>query len=128
MQSNYDRDKALWEGKVMFLETQKDNYKRDLLESQRKFEVTLEQLQKRGNHNKEKSESNQNAIMKAMESKYKTQIKEIMETHQALTLDSKNKIKRLETELQSLTERLSSATQNRFEEVGSLEKRYTQTQ
>ena len=66
--------------------------------------------------------------MKAMESKYKTQIKEIMETHQALTLDSKNKIKRLETELQSLTERLSSATQNRFEEVGSLEKRYTQTQ
>ena len=69
----------------MFLETQKDNYKRDLLESQRKFEVTLEQLQKRGNHNKEKSESNQNAIMKAMESKYKNQIKEIMETHQALS-------------------------------------------
>ena len=58
LQSNYDRDKALWEGKVMFLETQKDNYKRDLLESQRKFEVTLEQLQKRGNHHKEKSESN----------------------------------------------------------------------
>ena len=85
LQSNYDRDKALWEGKVMFLETQKDNYKRDLLESQRKFEVTLEQLQKRGNHNKEKSESNQNAIMKAMESKYKNQIKEIMETHQALS-------------------------------------------
>lgn len=56
----------------MFLETQKDNYKRDLFESQRKFEVTLEQLQKRGNHNKEKSESNSNAIMKAMETKYKT--------------------------------------------------------
>ena len=33
LQSNYDRDKALWEGKVMFLETQKDNYKRDLIES-----------------------------------------------------------------------------------------------
>lgn len=112
----------------MFLETQKDNYKRDLLESQRKFEVTLEQLQKRGNHHKEKSESNQNAIMKAMESKYKTQIKEIMETHQALSVDSKNKIKRLETELQTVTERLSSAAQNRFEEVGSLEKRYTETQ
>ena len=44
LQSNYDRDKALWEGKVMFLETQKDNYKRDLVESQRKFELTLEQL------------------------------------------------------------------------------------
>ena len=55
----------------MFLETQKDNYKRDLLDSQRKFEVTLEQLQKRGNQSKEKSESNSNAIIKAMETKYK---------------------------------------------------------
>lgn len=44
MQSTYDRDKALWEGKVQFLESQKDNYKRDLLESQRKFEITLDQL------------------------------------------------------------------------------------
>ena len=44
LQSNYDRDKALWEGKVMFLETQKDNYKKDLVESQKKFEMTIEQL------------------------------------------------------------------------------------
>lgn len=59
LQSNYDRDKALWEGKVLFLETQKDNYKKDLVESQRKFEMTVEQLQKRGDHNKEKTENNQ---------------------------------------------------------------------
>lgn len=98
LQSNYERDKALWEGKVMFLETQKDNYKRDLLESQRKFELTIEQLQKRGNHNKEKSESTQQAFVKAMENKYKSQIKELMETHQALNGDSKGKIKRLEAE------------------------------
>jgi hypothetical protein len=38
----YDKDKALWEGKCKFLETQKENYKRDLIESQRKFEITLE--------------------------------------------------------------------------------------
>ena len=126
LQSNYDRDKALWEGKVLFLETQKDNYKRDLLDSQRKFEVTLEQLQKRGNQSKEKSESNSNAIIKAMENKYKNQIKEIMETHQAMSLESKNKIKRLEQELHNVTERLTNATQNRYEEVGSLEKRFTE--
>ena len=110
----------------MFLETQKDNYKRDLLDSQRKFEVTLEQLQKRGNQSKEKSESNSNAIIKAMENKYKNQIKEIMETHQAMSLESKNKIKRLEQELHNVTERLTNATQNRYEEVGSLEKRFTE--
>jgi hypothetical protein len=48
LQSTYDKDKALWEGKCQFLENQKENYKKDLQESQRKFEITLEQLQKRG--------------------------------------------------------------------------------
>lgn len=42
LQSTYDRDKALWEGKCQFLETQKETYKRDLIESQKKFEITLE--------------------------------------------------------------------------------------
>ena len=65
--------------------------------------------------------------MKAMESKYKTQIKEIMETHSALSQDSKNKIKRLETELQTITEKMNSAAQNRFEEVGTLEKRFAES-
>lgn len=57
MQSTYDRDKALWEGKVAFLESQKDNYKKDLIENQRKFEITMDQLQKRGNQNKERHEN-----------------------------------------------------------------------
>ncbi len=42
IQSTYDRDKALWEGKCQFLEGQKEQYKRDLVESQKKFEMTLE--------------------------------------------------------------------------------------
>ena len=42
LQSTYDKDKALWEGKCQFLENQKETYKKDLLESQRKFEITLE--------------------------------------------------------------------------------------
>jgi chromosome segregation ATPase len=42
LQSMYDKDKALWEGKCKFLENQKENYKKDLVESQRKFEITLE--------------------------------------------------------------------------------------
>ena len=71
LQSTYDRDKALWEGKVQFLESQKDNYKKDLIEAQRKFEITLDQLQKRGNQNKERQENSQQAILKVLESKYK---------------------------------------------------------
>ena len=33
LQSMYDKDKALWEGKCQFLENQKENYKKDLMES-----------------------------------------------------------------------------------------------
>jgi hypothetical protein len=40
------------------LENQKESYKKDLIESQRKFEITLEQLQKRGNHAQDKYEQN----------------------------------------------------------------------
>ena len=51
-----------------------------------------------------------------------------METHQAMSLESKNKIKRLEQELHNVTERLTNTTQNRYEEVGSLEKRFSEKQ
>jgi len=112
----------------MFLETQKDNYKKDLVESQRKFELTLEQLQKRGSHDKEKNETNQQALVKAIEGKYKAQIKDMMETHQALNGDSKGKVKRLESELAAVTEKLNAATMNRQEDIGQLEKRLMDAQ
>ena len=98
LQSMYDKDKALWEGKCQFLENQKENYKKDLIESQRKFEITLEQLQKRGNSAQDKYEHNQNALIKVIENKYKNQIKEMLESHQCLQTEVQNKNKRLEEE------------------------------
>jgi len=94
----YDKDKALWEGKCQFLENQKENYKKDLLESQRKFEITLEQLQKRGNSAQDKYEHNQNAILKVLESKYKNQIKDMIDSHSNLQNELNGKAKRLEDE------------------------------
>ena len=55
-QSAHDKDKALWEGRCQFLDNQKESYKKDLVDSQRKFEVALEQLQKRGNNVQDKFE------------------------------------------------------------------------
>ena len=54
------------------------------MESQKKFEITLEQLQKRGSVDKDKFENNQSALIKVIESKYKSQIKEMLETHTCL--------------------------------------------
>jgi hypothetical protein len=44
--NQYDKDKALWEGKFKFLEQQKETAKRDLEEANKKFQQTVEQLQK----------------------------------------------------------------------------------
>jgi paraquat-inducible protein B len=104
LQSTYDKDKALWEGKCQFLENQKENYKRDLIESQRKFEITLEQLQKRGTSAQDKYEYNQNAMMKVIENKYKVQIKEMLESHQCLQAEVTSKGKRLEEDNKRLAQ------------------------
>ena len=63
-----------------------------------------------------------------LENKYKTQIKEMLDTHQALSVDSKNKVNRLESELQTVTEKLNQATMNRHEDISALEKRFVEAQ
>jgi len=75
-----------------------------LIESQRKFEITLEQLQKRGNSAQDKYEYNQNALVKVIENKYKNQIKEMLESHQCLQSEFQNKNKRLEDENKTVTQ------------------------
>lgn len=45
--SNYERDKALWTDKFEFLENQKNQAKRDLQDAHQKFEMTVEQLQRK---------------------------------------------------------------------------------
>ena len=55
--SNYERDKALWKEKFEFLENQKKQAKEDLKEAQKKFEMTIEQLQRKESNDKGKVES-----------------------------------------------------------------------
>lgn len=42
----FDRDRVLWEGKFRFLETQKEQARSDLQDALKKFETTLQHLQK----------------------------------------------------------------------------------
>ena len=93
------------------------------MESQKKFEITLEQLQKRGSLDKDKYENNQSALIKVIESKYKSQIKEMLETHQCLQNEGQSKVKRLEGEVKMLNERLQLETRGKLSEQGSLEKK-----
>ena len=104
--SNYERDKALWKGKFHFLEQQKEQAKNDLLDAQKKFELTLQHLQKHRNADKEESESSQNALMSSIEKRYLGQIQELNEQHQHTTQECEEKIKKIEKELKSANDKL----------------------
>lgn len=63
LQSELDKEKALWQGKFDFLERQKDQAKKDHDEALLKFQQTVEQLQKSQNEHKSKHEHNTNAVL-----------------------------------------------------------------
>ena len=58
LQSDFEKDKALWEGKFEFLERQKEQAKKDNADALAQFNKTVEQLQKAQNESKSKNEQN----------------------------------------------------------------------
>lgn len=107
--SKYELEKGLWEGKLEFVSKQKDQYKLDYLDMQKKFETTLDQLKKRGAHDKFDQGGQQ--VVKVLEAKYKGQIKEMVESHNALHSELQNKIKRLEEANKKLSQQVALLSQ-----------------
>lgn len=97
--ANYERDKALWKGKFHFLEQQKDQAKSDLHDAQKKFELTIQQLQKHRNVDKEETESSHNALLASLENRYQNQINEMTESHRQKVYELEEKIKKLDKQL-----------------------------
>ena len=62
-QAIYDKDKALWEGKFTFLESQRKQAKEDYADAQKKFELTLKHLQRHKNNDKQEIEISHNALI-----------------------------------------------------------------
>jgi hypothetical protein len=58
-----------------------------------------------------------------IENKYKNQIKEMLETHQCMQSESQSKIKRLESEVKMLNEKLQMDARGKMSEYSSLEKK-----
>ncbi len=72
---------------------------------------------------KDKFENNQQSLIKVIENKYKNQIKEMLETHQCMQSESQSKIKRLESEVKMLNEKLQMDARGKMSEYSSLEKK-----
>lgn len=104
--SNYERDKALWKGKFHFLEQQREQAKNDLSDAQKKFELTLAQLQKYRKADKEESENTQNALITSIEKRYQGQIQELNEAHQQKIQELEERIKKIGKDLKSANDKL----------------------
>lgn len=101
--SQYEKDMILWEGKIKFVEQQRDNLKKEQAESNKRFENLIETIQKKGNAEKEKIESaTQNAIAN-LEQKYQKQIKDLQDNHSKLYSELLNNNKELERALKNVT-------------------------
>ena len=102
LKSSNEKDKLLWEGRFKFLETQREQSKKELIDNQRKFENIFENFQKKSAHEKEKLESTHNNSILIIEKKYQAEIKDLKENHQKLYSDLMNLNKDLERDLKAL--------------------------
>lgn len=119
--ASIDRDKTLWENKFSFLTSQRDQARNSMSEAQRKFELALEQLQKRGNRDKDKAETAN--LLSSVEANYNHQLRELQDANQNVITDLINKIKLLEKELKSSKDDLDHDRRLRSGDLSTLEKR-----
>ena len=119
----YDRDKVLWENKFNFLTQQRDAARSDLNESQKKFELALERLQKRGSYDKTKVESATANLLQSVENRYSNQIKDMQSNYQSTIEELTKKNKYLEKELKQLREQTELDKKTRNTDSDQLEKR-----
>jgi len=121
--SNYEKDKALWKGKLHFLEQQREQTKNDLNDSQKKFELTLQQLQKFRKADKEENENTQTALSSAMEKRHQTQIQELNELHQQKVSELEEKYRKLEKEFKNANDKLLVENYGKMGNQAFIEKR-----
>ena len=121
--SSYERDKTLWENKFNFLSSQRDQARTDLVESQKKFEQTIEEMKKKMQADRDKYENSSAMAVNSVESRYGSQLKELQATSsQRITeLTEKNKV--LERDLRLVREQLEQEKRGRTVDYGTLEER-----
>ena len=101
-QSLYEKDKVLWEGKFKFLETQKEQAKKEQSDNSKKFETLLENVQKKSSQEKDKIEFNYRSQLSTMEQKFLQQIKELNENYSKINSELISNNKELEREVKTL--------------------------
>lgn len=126
VEANYEKDKALWQGKVEFLEEQKDQLRKERDHSQKNFDLMLQKFQKIRSQEKEESQSSQTAIVQNLEARYNSQMSELNEKHKSALQALVDRNTKLEKEIKALNDKLLSENSMRFDNYHTLEKKYNE--
>lgn len=111
--STYERDKTLWENKFNFLVQQRDQARQDLNEAQKKFEIAMEKMQKKGVMDKEKIETTTATLMATIENRFSVQLKEAQESNQQTLQALTERCRKQEREIRDLREELELERQKK---------------
>ena len=110
----------LLDNKCKFLESQRDNYKSDLNDLQKKFDLTIENLSRKQLEEKEKTEKSFTEKIQTLETKYNQQIKDSNEKHSMVYTELFNtnkalvkEVKDTKLELEIKNKALESANSNK---------------
>ena len=109
----------LWENKHNFLIQQRDSAKSDLAEAHKKFDATLEQIQKKSLLDREKLEGTTNTLIASIESRHSSQTKDMQENYQSQLSTLTGKNKSLEKELRGVREELELKRRGRSANSGA---------
>ncbi|CAD8134885.1 unnamed protein product [Paramecium pentaurelia] len=120
LKSLHERDTLLWEGKFKFLQQQKDQSKQDLQEAMRKFEFTINHLQKARQQDLEEESNSISEMLVTLEKKYQLQVLDLTEHHQAIVNEYAMKIEQLQKELTLINMSNQNYHKGDFSDISSL--------
>ena len=100
--TQYEKDQILWNGKIQFIEQERDVLKKENSESKKRFENMLETIQKKNTAEKESLENDKNMTINNMEQKFQKQLKDLQDNHNKLYTELLTHAKDLEEELKIL--------------------------
>jgi hypothetical protein len=123
LQANLEKETALYNGKLKFLEEQKEQLKLERDQSQKNFELMLQKFQKLRSSEKEENINSQSAIIANVESRCNAQINEINNSHRINLQNLQEKNNKLEKEIKNLNEKLLNENNARFDNYHQLERK-----
>lgn len=125
-QAIYDKDMALWRGKHDFQMQQKEQFKCELNETQKNFEIMLSKFRQCKKIEQTESEANQMEIIGEIEQKYEQLIRQLNAQHESVINEYAEKLKLLDQENQQLACKAISTPPKKDEESIYYQKYLTQ--